>query len=323
MDNNNNNIYNGELVERAFEIITTVGPADGVYTDEEWEIVINAGEMISDHMGGAHGLTMVEYKILEMFAVGIELPNQLPWLERQSDVIRQRADRPLTEGEVHFFQLVDDIIATYDDIIHGETMMERRRRAEQANAPEPPMVDAIPPGENIDAFVDPMAEAMAVRLHAAANAPPVIHTSAPMPIQMLNAPVVAPAPILMPDWIANAAVSNAQMPASYLTTIGPDGLALTQRVFLPPVAPNNTPEQMGNQFDAITDINQIPDQDVLGAINFDQALINQQAINQQLMQQGMDLTAQYPNANVMFNNFMDPNAQYPNGNGYGNGNGMY
>src|SRR6478736_3566172 len=108
MSNNNDNIYNGELVEQAFEIITTVGGVDGVYTDEQWELVVNAGEMISDHMGGAYGLTMVEYKILEMFAIGIELPNQLPWLERQSDAIRQRADRPLTQGEEHFFQLVDD-----------------------------------------------------------------------------------------------------------------------------------------------------------------------------------------------------------------------
>src|SRR6478752_5882523 len=99
-----------------------------------------------------------------MFAMGIELPNQLPWLERQSDAIRQRADRPLTQGAEHFFQLVDDLVATYDDIIHGEVMMARQRQAEQANAPEPPMVDAIPPGENIDALVDPMAEAMAIRL---------------------------------------------------------------------------------------------------------------------------------------------------------------
>ncbi|RFN44618.1 hypothetical protein FIE12Z_11162 [Fusarium flagelliforme] len=295
MDNNNNNIYNGELVEQAFEIMTTVGRADDVYTDEQWELVINAGEMISDHMGGAHGLTMVEYKILEMFAMGIELPNQLPWLERQSDAIRQRADRPLTQGEEHFFQLVDDIVATYDDIIHGEVMMARQRQAEQDNAPEPPMVDAIPPGENIDALVDPMAEAMAIRLHAAANAPPVIHTSAPMPIQLLNAPLVAPAPILMPDWIANAAVTNAQMPTSYLTTIAADGTVLEQRVFLPTVAPNNSPENHVNQFDAIN-IDQIPQHDVLGAMNFDpaamnlqQAAINQRALNQQVMsQQAMD-----------------------------------
>ncbi|KAH7184774.1 uncharacterized protein B0J16DRAFT_383828 [Fusarium flagelliforme] len=357
MDNNNNNIYNGELVEQAFEIITTVGRADGVYTDEQWELVINAGEMISDHMGGAHGLTMVEYKILEMFAMGIELPNQLPWLERQSDAIRQRADRPLTQGEEHFFQLVDDIVATYDDIIHGEVMMARQRQAEQANAPEPPMVDAIPPGENIDALVDPMAEAMAIRLHAAANAPPVIHTSAPMPIQLLNAPLVAPPPILMPDWIASAAVTNAQMPTSYLTTIAADGTVLEQRVFLPTVAPNNTPENPVNQFDAIN-IDQIPQQDVLGAMNLDpaamnlqQAAINQRALNQQAMnqalisqqaanqqvidlqtmqrvvnnqqaiQQEMDLDIQYHIANAMFDNDMNPNAQYHNGDNNGNGNG--
>src|SRR6478752_8326435 len=98
-----------------------------------------------------------------MFAIGIELPNQLPWLERQSDAIRQRADRPLTQGEERFFQLVDDIVATYDFNIHGEVMMARQRQAEQDNGPELPMVDANPPGESIDALVDPMAEAMAIR----------------------------------------------------------------------------------------------------------------------------------------------------------------
>ena len=295
-NNNNNNIYNGELVEQAFEIITTVGRADGVYTDEQWELVINAGEMISDHMGGAHGLTMVEYRILEMFAVGIELPNQLPWLERQSNAIRQRAPRPLTPGEEHFFQLVDDIVATYDDIIQGEVTVERQRRAEQANAPEPPMVDANPPGEAIDA-VNPMDQAMAIRLHAAANAPPVIHTSAPMPIQLLNAPLVAPpTPILMPDWIANAAVTNAQMPTSYLTTIAADGTVLEQRVFLPTVAPNSSPENPINQFDGIN-IDQIPQHDVIGAMNLEpapmdlqQAAANQRVLNQQAMtRQAVDL----------------------------------
>jgi hypothetical protein len=45
-------------------------------------------------------------------------------------------------------------------------------------------------------------------MHADANVPLPFHTSGLMPIQMLSAPLVQPAPILMPDWIANAIIQH-------------------------------------------------------------------------------------------------------------------
>lgn len=55
------------------------------------------------------------------------------------------------------------------------SLLSGQQESEQANAPEAPMVDSIPSGENIDAPIDYMAEAMAERLYAAANALPAVH----------------------------------------------------------------------------------------------------------------------------------------------------